>query len=118
MMTEHELKLNGCKAQLTDHLALREMVTQRLADLEERLATLELLVSEEIMAGLAQPAELREIVEELGAGWRIERQPVSPNASAATSDPLAENPAATIILGDTWLPGDWVTQYTDAVDGQ
>ena len=70
----------------------------------------------------------REIVEELGHGWRIERQPAAPNANAATSDP----PAATMATppnndgviegalgtcGFSWLPDDWVTQYTAAVDG-
>lgn len=60
----------------------------------------------------------REIVEELGHGWRIERQPAAPNANAATSDP----PAATTTVGtptDSWLSGpDWVTDFAAAVDGK
>jgi hypothetical protein len=58
----------------------------------------------------------REIVQELGNGWRIERQPATPNASAATSVPPAARPATIITTSaDTWLPDDCWVQYFAAI---
>jgi|WetSurMetagenome_2_1015567.scaffolds.fasta_scaffold321795_1 hypothetical protein len=67
---------------------------------EMDIAEQQYLLSEELIARLAPPVELREIVEDLGAGWRIERQPTSPSASAATSTPPAANPVATTTIED------------------
>jgi len=78
----HDLHLNGMPAV---HRAIsRLQKTQErlevsfkaaLNDLTERVEQLEYLWSEEIMANLAPPAELRAVVAELGGGWRIEREP-------------------------------------------
>lgn len=78
----HDLHLNGMSAV---HRAIsrllkaqeRAEMAQRaeICALRERVEQLEYLWSEEIMARLATPAELRTVVAELGAGWRIERGP-------------------------------------------
>lgn len=67
----HDLKTNGCPALLRALKQIETTMTQQ----EEDITELKYLVSEELMARLAKPSELREVVEELGAGWRIERQP-------------------------------------------
>lgn len=110
----HDLKTNGSPALLRTLKQIEITLTQQ----EKAIAELQYLVSEEIIISLTPPAELREIIEELGNGWRIERQPASLNASAATSAP----PAATMMAGtpgDSWLSGpDWVSDYAAATDGK
>jgi len=78
----HDLRTNGCPALLR---ALKQIETT-LMQQEQDIAELQYLVSEELLIGLAQPAELREVVEELGAGWRIERQPQSTPAATTVED--------------------------------
>jgi hypothetical protein len=92
----HDLKTNGCPALLRALKLIETILTQQDAQLsqaETDIAELQYLLSEELIARLAprSPRLLprqRQIVAELGGGWRIERQAVSPNASAATSAPL------------------------------
>jgi|WetSurMetagenome_2_1015567.scaffolds.fasta_scaffold303285_2 hypothetical protein len=50
-------------------------LARRNNELQEQVEELQGLVSGEMMAGLVKPSELREVVEELVHGWRIERQP-------------------------------------------
>ncbi len=71
----------------------------------------------------------REVVADLGHGWRIERQPAPPNADGATYTPTPSHVAletgtpypvaATGTPGDSCLPvaDCWVTQFAAAVDG-
>lgn len=87
----HDLHLNGMPAV---HRAISRLQKAQeraeaahraeICELRDRVAELEYLWSEEIVANMASPAELRslakaadlrEIVAELGAGWRIERSP-------------------------------------------
>jgi hypothetical protein len=69
-----ETLLKGVNALETRHSLEIHQLEERVRRLEER-------------RDLASGAQ--EIVEELGHGWRIERQPAMPNASAATSVPPA-----------------------------
>lgn len=142
----HDLKTNGCPALLR---ALKQIETT-LTQQEEDIAELQYLVSEEIIERLAPHKRYllprqRQIVAELGGGWRIERQPAEPNADAATSAPPPPNPAATVTSrgtdwvrdttpggwfksyrqpnepgtpGVSWLPDDWVTQLSAEIDGE
>lgn len=78
----HDLHLNGMPAvhrtiaRLEKALARLETAQRAaIAELDERIAELEYLKSEEIIDRLAPPSELRAVVAELGAGWRIERSP-------------------------------------------
>jgi len=102
----HDLKINGYPALLRALKQIEDIVTQQAREITE----LQYLISEEIMADLAQPpAELRAIVEELGAGWQIVRQPSDTRGATTT----VGGP------GDTWLTGpDWVTDYAAATDGK
>jgi hypothetical protein len=100
----------------TSHQSLLDQLSN-LTDLSTRLADLEYLISEELLLGLVQPAQIQDVVAELGNGWRIERQPAKPNVSAATSAPPPANPAATT-TSNSCLLDDWVTQYTTAMDGE
>lgn len=112
----NDIKLNGMPAisraletLAKDFNALETRHNLELHLLTQQLRKLEILV-------LANRD--REIIEELGHGWRIERQPAAPNASAATSD----LPAATTTDGtpaDSWLSApNWVTEYAAAADGK
>lgn len=119
----HNLFLGGMSAYRAPLLEFAE----RINEIQEAGEELQGLVSGEMMAGLVKPDELREVVEELGHGWRIERQPTAPNARAATSTPPAAT-TATPPIGDwvsdgsigtpgySWLSDDWVTQLAAAVD--
>ena len=101
-------QINASHRVLVDQLDLPSLLT--------RLADLEYLISEELLLGLVQPAQIREVVEELGNGWRIERQPAEPNVSAATSAQPPANPAQPT-TADAWLQYGCVTRYTAAVEG-
>lgn len=122
----HQVKIGGCPALLA---ALQEWERQsqaemcelvdRVAQLTERVEQLECLLTEEIMAGLARPAELREVVAELGAGWRIERsRGETGNANGVVSEKPAGSREGIIVTADSWLVDDWVTQYVTAVEGK
>lgn len=111
-----QIYLENLKARLVATETLLSALCKRLDDVEH-------LISEEIMAGLARPAELREVVAELGHGWRIERQVTPPNASAAMSDPYSPgvfdpNPVATkhMMTADSYQTDGWVQQYAAAAD--
>jgi hypothetical protein len=96
------------KIRLDGMPAYRQVIleqVEKINELQDAVEELQGLVSGEMMGGLVKPDELREVVAELGAGWRIERQPPS-------------IPAGTTVTGSTWLLDDWVTQYTAAVDGE
>jgi hypothetical protein len=101
----HDLRTNGCPTLLRALKLIETVLTEQEQDITE----LQYLISEEIMAGLTTPAELREVVEKRGHGWRTICQP-------------SDTPAATTTVGvpgDTWLPGpDWVTDYAAATDAQ
>lgn len=76
----HDMHLNGMPA-VHRAIARLQKAQERaeaahraeIGELQARVAELEYLWSEEIMTNLAPPAELREVVAELGHGWRIER---------------------------------------------
>lgn len=78
----HDMHLNGMPA-VHRAIARLQKAQERaeaahraeICALTERVAELEYLWSEEIMRQLAPPAELREVVAELGHGWRVERGP-------------------------------------------
>jgi|WetSurMetagenome_2_1015567.scaffolds.fasta_scaffold543947_2 hypothetical protein len=95
-MISHSLSLCGVSAYRATILEMAEQINE----LQEAVEELQGLVSGEMMAGLVKPGELREVVAELGSGWRIERMPISPNVSAATSIPPAANPAVTTTVAD------------------
>lgn len=101
---DHSLRLCGMSAY---RAAILNLAAQ-MNELQEQVEELQSLVSAEIMGGLAKPSELREVVEELGHGWRIERQP----ADASATEPST----ATVGQSYTWLPGDLWTQYCAAAD--
>lgn len=86
-----DLNLNGMPA---IHRVLRYFDTA-LTQQEQDIRELQYLMSEELLVSLVRQPEFREVVEELGHGWRIERQPAEPNGSGATSVPPAVRPAAT-----------------------
>ena len=70
-MISHSLSLCGMNAYRATILEMAEQINE----IQEAVEELQGLVSGEMMAGLVKPAELREVVAELGHGWRIERQP-------------------------------------------
>jgi hypothetical protein len=76
---------------------LEAQLCAALNQIEERLTELEYLISEEIMAGLTQPA----------AASAPPAEPLMPSAPRTYTGP--EGIAG--VLADTWLPGDWVEQY-------
>lgn len=69
----HDLKTNGSPALLRTLKQIQTALTQQ----EQEISELQYLLSEEIMASLASPSERREVIADLGHGWRIERQPQS-----------------------------------------
>lgn len=91
----HDLKINGCPAIMRALKQIEAILTEQekllsVAEKQDKLIIaaqlqqeqdieeLQYLLSEEIMASMAHPAELREIFEE--QGWpqrRIEREPAS-----------------------------------------
>jgi len=97
-------------------------LVQKLNEIQEHVEDLESLMSREIMADLVQPAELREVVAELGSGWKIERQVTPPNASAATLDAqqietlTGTGTDADVIAVDSREEGGWVQTYCGAVE--
>jgi len=93
LMTQQETRLGQAEKAI-------EICTAANMRQEMEIAEQQYLLSEELIARLAPPVELREIVEELGVGWSIECQPISPSASAATSTPPAANPVATTTIED------------------
>lgn len=107
----HNLRFCGMTAYRQTLLDLAAQNNQ----LQEQIENLQNQLNAEIMARPASPTALREIVAELGNGWRIERQPAAPNASAATSAPPAARPATISTFADTWLPDDCWVQYFAAV---
>jgi hypothetical protein len=114
MQTAHQFKLNGHKALLADHCELVDLVTSlitRIDAQDARIAQLEYLVIEEIMAGLVKPAELRGAVHELQNAHL--RQPQRQVVTELRTSPQPGQK----ITADTWLPNDWVMQYTAAVEG-
>ena len=80
-LIDHNLRLCGMTAYRQTLLDLADQINQ----LQEHVEQLQRQVSAEIPA---PPAELREIVEELGAGWRIERQPSDTPAVTTTIDDI------------------------------
>jgi hypothetical protein len=81
-MISHDLRLNGAAA----YRATLLQQADKINELQEQVEELQNQLSAEIMARLAPPSELREIVEELGNGWRIERSlPPSPTNPAETT---------------------------------
>lgn len=108
-LDKREINLNALHTHLsyqlgqlqTSHQALLDQLGQltNLTDLSTRLADLEYLISEELLLGLAQPAEIREVVAELGAGWRIERQPQSIPAATTVEDVDRQMAGVESILG-------------------
>jgi hypothetical protein len=70
-MISHSLSLCGMNAYRATILEMAE----RINELQETVEDLQGLVSGEMITGLVKPGELREVVAELGHGWRIERQP-------------------------------------------
>jgi hypothetical protein len=132
---QFEIETQGHRALVLDHCQLAKRVqvlvelemalAETVTLLEGRIAEVEYLLSEEIMANLTPP-DVRETVADLGHGWRIERQPAPPNAVGATYTPShvaleTGTPypvAATGTPGDSWLPvaDCWVTQFAAAVD--
>lgn len=58
----HDLRTNGCPALLRALKQIEAALTQQ----EQKTADLQYLVSEELMISLAPPAELHEIIEDLG----------------------------------------------------
>jgi hypothetical protein len=90
-MISHGLSLCGMSAYRATILEMAE----RINEIQEAVEDLQGLVSAEIMGGLAKASELREVVAELGAGWRIERQPQSiPAPSSATTVEDVDRPMA------------------------
>lgn len=81
-MISHSLFLHGMGAYRTTILEIVEQIN----DLQESVEELQGLVSGEMMGYLVQPSELREVVAELGHGWKIERQPQSIPAATTVED--------------------------------
>ena len=84
----HDLKTNGCPALLRALQQIETVLTQQ----EQNITELQALVSGEMIAGLVKPTELREVVAELGAGWRIERQPGSNQDTTEMTNPWLQDP--------------------------
>jgi hypothetical protein len=80
----HDLQTNGCPALLR---ALKQIETG-LTQQAEEITELQYLISDEIMRSLAPSAELPEIVEELGHGWRIIRQPCDTRGETTTVEDI------------------------------
>ena len=78
----HSLSLCGMPAYRATILNL----VAGMNELQEQVEKLQGLVSEEMMAGLVGPEELREVVAELGHGWRIERQPIGTQDGTTVED--------------------------------
>jgi hypothetical protein len=89
----HDLRTNGCPALLRALKQIETVMTQQEKDIE-------VLMDHLVPARPHLLPHQREIVEELGNGCRIERQPPAPNANAATSDQPAANQAATTTVED------------------
>jgi cytoskeletal protein RodZ len=88
----NDIKLNGMPAinRTLEYLvkesnALEIRHNLEIHQLEERMRRLE-DAHDQLRA---EQVSQQEVVEELGHGWRIERQPATPNASVATSVPPA-----------------------------
>jgi hypothetical protein len=137
----HELRTNGCPALLRalkqiEHALGEQSQLLSVAEKQDQLilaaqlqqgadiTDLQCLISEEIMARIAPPEDLMVVVEDLDHGWLTVRQP-NENPDAATFDP----PTATMLTGFdwvssspigtpgvSWMPDDWVTQYTADVE--
>jgi len=104
---------------MTSYRATVLEIVQKINEIQEHVEDLESLMSGEIMAGLAQPAELREVVAELGSGWKIERPATPPNGDGATSEPYPMPSTTAGVTADSWLAeADWVTQFAAAADGR
>ena len=93
----HDLRINGSPALMQALKQIETALTQQEQDITE----LQYLLSEELILRLAprSPRLLtrqRQVIEELGHGWWIERC-ATPNASAATSTPPAATPATTTV---------------------
>jgi hypothetical protein len=105
MTDRTQIETEGYRKLIADHCELADRVAQmaiadhcvadRVAQMEERIALLEYLLSEEVMGSLVTPAELRAAVAEIK---------LSP--STATQNQTF-----------TWLDGDVWSQYCAAVDG-
>lgn len=100
--------LNTLAAHVSDLRNRLDLLEYADAQRSQRIATLELKL------GADRPAESREVVAELGHGWRIERSPAP--------DPASELPTGLVntsggISADSWLPASWVQDYTAAVEG-
>jgi uncharacterized coiled-coil protein SlyX len=109
----HDLRTNGCPALLRALKLIETALTEqetRLSQQRQDITELQYLISEEIMTSLAPPAELREVVEELGHGWQIVRQPNDTRGETTTVG----------VPGSTWKTTgpDWVTDYAAATDGK
>ena len=97
----HDLKTNGSPALLRALKHIETTLTQQEADIAE----LQHLVSEDLMADLTQPAapqsarssRERQVIEDLGHGWRIER------CASRTPAPGNLDPAGNRLI--TWLAG-------------
>jgi len=106
-MISHSLSLCGMNAYRAVILEMAEQINA----LQEAVEDLQGLVSAEIMGGLAKPSELREVVAELARGQE------SGDRGQGNGRQPSSIPDGTV-TGSSWLPDDWVKQYTAAVDGE
>jgi hypothetical protein len=118
----HELRTNGCPALLRalkqiEHALAEQSQLLSVAEKQDKLilaaqlqqgadiTDLQYLISEEIMARIAPPEDLREVV--IHGRWTGRQPNENPDAAITTVG----------VPGDTWLTGpDWVTDYAAVSD--
>jgi hypothetical protein len=113
----HNLRFCG----MTAYRAIILAQAAQINELQEQVEDLQEQVSTAIMARLLPPKspELlprqREVIEDLGHGWQIERSQPEPNPAATATSP---GPESIGTPGVSWLPGDPWSQYCDAVENR